>query len=920
MLNLKACYRAVAVCAVLLLASGCDSTTPEQHLASAEERYVAGEYRSAVIELKNALQKDANLVAARALLGQTYLRQGDFPSALKELERALDLGDTSTSVRVGVQRARLGLGRHAEIIGELADLAGRPVELDLILGDAYLSAGEPDAAERLYERGRETASGLSGLAAIAWQRGDVTAAGELFARSIERPVDDPQIWIRKAEFELATGALDAAVSSFEKAAEFPAGRVFGGIGRVRALLADDRLEEAAGAIDGVLELAPRYPLARYLEGLIRYQTEDFDSAEAALREVQRQFPDHEPSLYLMGLVKYQLGQLAQAEYNVERFVAVTPDNESARKLLASIQIEQQKLKPAIEVLLPVSQTTQDPQLLAMLGTALTQEGRPAEAAGFLSRAVELAPDGAAFRNQLALSLLSSGKEELARSELESAIEVDGNQIQSDYLIAMLQLRDGELAAARSSVESLIAKSPDNPIGPNLLGAVALAEGDQASAEVEFRKALAMEPGFTPALNNLSRLLEAKGDPVAAAQLFKDRAEAAPDDVAAQLGLTEVLVRTGRLGAAVSAAEAAVSADPSSARAQVALVRLYRATDQVQRAETTADAALVALSDSPDLKLLKAELSLADGRREDARTYINELQVLLTQASRKSPELALALGRLQAQLGNRTVARSNYEVAVAATEAQDPVALLELGRLNLLTRQFDAVEEQLTQLAALEGDQIATARTLLRADLAAAQGDVAAATALYEPLLEAGNREAALRLAQLALRDGRSDDGIKLLEERLEIVPNDYGARLLLSSALLAIDRKDEAIRQYEQLRSTGNVVVLNNLAWLYMEKGDQRAIPTGEQAFQAAPQNPDVADTFGWVLVKMGDVARGIDVLERSLTYRRDNPTVLYHLAAGHAKAGQPGRARLRLQQALSRGDFPERGEAEALLAKISES
>ena len=72
--------------------TGCDRTTAQGHLDRAQ-RYVAdGDMRSAIIELKTALQKDPNLAAARLALGEADLKVGDFPSALKELERAVDLG------------------------------------------------------------------------------------------------------------------------------------------------------------------------------------------------------------------------------------------------------------------------------------------------------------------------------------------------------------------------------------------------------------------------------------------------------------------------------------------------------------------------------------------------------------------------------------------------------------------------------------------------------------------------------------------------------------------------------------------------------------------------------------------------------------------------------------------------------------
>ncbi len=64
----------------------------EQHLARANQFIASEEYKSAVIELKNALQQDNQSAEARYLLGKVYLESGDVLSAEKELQRALDLG------------------------------------------------------------------------------------------------------------------------------------------------------------------------------------------------------------------------------------------------------------------------------------------------------------------------------------------------------------------------------------------------------------------------------------------------------------------------------------------------------------------------------------------------------------------------------------------------------------------------------------------------------------------------------------------------------------------------------------------------------------------------------------------------------------------------------------------------------------
>ena len=72
----------------ILGATGC-TRNAEEYYRSAVEYCDSGQVDACIIELKNALQREPELTAARELLGTQYLLSGDYASAAKELERAL---------------------------------------------------------------------------------------------------------------------------------------------------------------------------------------------------------------------------------------------------------------------------------------------------------------------------------------------------------------------------------------------------------------------------------------------------------------------------------------------------------------------------------------------------------------------------------------------------------------------------------------------------------------------------------------------------------------------------------------------------------------------------------------------------------------------------------------------------------------
>jgi Tfp pilus assembly protein PilF len=73
-------------------ACGTVSLSEEQYLQRAVDAEAAGDLRSAVIELKNALQRNPSNAEARLKLGLLNLQLGDVGGARAELQRAAALG------------------------------------------------------------------------------------------------------------------------------------------------------------------------------------------------------------------------------------------------------------------------------------------------------------------------------------------------------------------------------------------------------------------------------------------------------------------------------------------------------------------------------------------------------------------------------------------------------------------------------------------------------------------------------------------------------------------------------------------------------------------------------------------------------------------------------------------------------------
>lgn len=903
-----------SLCALLLgLLAACSAQTPEEHLASARAYVASGESDAAILELKNALKKDATLVAARAELGRLQFSAGEYAEADAEFERALAgvlPADQSESLADLALLTKIRLRQAADVISELGTQESLTPARQALLGLARLALDDTELAGEDFVAALAAADDLAlahyGQARIAWGAGDTDAARKSFNRAAELSPLDPVLVLTKAEFELDQRQLDAARATFEQALALPGRDLAARLGLTRVLVFEQNYGEADKALAEVLRAAPDLVPALYLRALIAYEQDDLGAAELTLREVLSAQSDYSPALYLIGAVQFRQQDFLQAESNLSTYVADNPGNASARKLLGAVRMQNSNYAGVVEALASTAANSTDAQSLAMLGTAYARLNRLNEASDLLDRAVELAPDVGELRNQLAVTLLAAGESEQAIGQLRSAIELDGELQLSDYLLVLAQLRQGKVADALAAAQALRERAPDDPMGDNLLGAVYFADGNTQAARDSFTVALGKQPSFQPAALNLVRLELAEGNRDAAVAGLEALLEADADNERALLQLAELQLeplsaasspesgteqRTAALASAQQLLQRAERAHSQSLAPKLALARLGLIGGDAELAMVQSERALDIASNNPDVLFVRVEALLAAGEREATEVPLKTLSTLVRAAKPTNSAQRLRLAQLYERAGQSQQARTIYADLNADGSAVREAANLALLRFDLSDGQPRRARQRLERVG--EAERSGTLYRLLRADVLRAEGNNAEAAAGYNALLAEGNRDALFRLVALHTGEGKQGRVRKLLEEWRATHPDDAGVEIALATTALTGGDFEAARTLFETVLedSPDNVVVLNNLAWLYQQTGDSRAREMGRKAWELAPESADVGDTYGWILFKSGDVQRGRDVLVAAHRLAPRNPSIAFHAASALAETGRSGQA-----------------------------
>ena len=190
------------------------------------------------------------------------------------------------------------------------------------------------------------------------------------------------------------------------------------------------------------------------------------------------------------------------------------------------------------------------------------------------------------------------------------------------------------------------------------------------------------------------------------------------------------------------------------------------------------------------------------------------------------------------------------------------------------------------------------RTELPAFFSTRRLDVAKATVRAKP-----DALVHLVLAESHLARDRTDEAMSAFERAVAADDTLAVAHLRLGMFDDQAGRKDAAIKRYRRVieLEPRNAMALNNLAYSLAVVKNQpaEARPFAERAVAAAPRDPRVLDTLGWIEHLLGNHQTAVKLLAGAARMAPRNAEIRLHTAFAVAAAGAPGAASSELQAAL---------------------
>jgi Tfp pilus assembly protein PilF len=183
-------------------------------------------------------------------------------------------------------------------------------------------------------------------------------------------------------------------------------------------------------------------------------------------------------------------------------------------------------------------------------------------------------------------------------------------------------------------------------------------------------------------------------------------------------------------------------------------------------------------------------------------------------------------------------------------------------------------------------------------------------------------EAYSALGQIYMATNRLQEALQEFEALATRRPKSIGAHTMVATILHVQNRIEEARDRYKLVLAIDarSPVAANNLAWIYAETGGNLdvAVDLALAARAVLPDHASVNDTLGWVYYKKDRPLQAIPAFRDSVAGSPQNPVYHFHLGLAYAKAGEPAKARVALEQALRlKPDFPGADEARRTLATV---
>jgi len=612
---------------------------------SGDEFAAAGKTPEAIIQYRNALDKDPKAGDVRVKLAEAYLKNGEAGKAVQEYARAADLlPDPQVQVKSG---NLLLLARKFDDAKARAEKAlatdSKNVDAQILLANSLAGLRDLDGAvaqlEEAIHLNPDSSATYTNLGEIELGRGRRDAAEQAFRHAVDLAPKSASARLSLANFYAVTGQLPAAEEQLKEALKSEPDNPL--VHRITAAfyIASNRRDEAEPHLRRVVELTKSTPATLMLADYYVAQKREGD-ARKTLEPLSAAAESASDAGVRLAILDRAEGHADQASKRLDGLLSTNAKNLQALLLKSSFLLSDKKLDEALKV--ATSAVEAHPEAVGgynMVGRIQTARRQTDAAIAAYQQVIRLNPLAAEAKVALARLQLAANQTDSSVGMAEEALKAQPQNAAARLVLVQGLIRRGDLERAQADLNTLKAQFPNSAAVHTQAGMLLGLKGRTQEARAEFDRALQLDPKSMEALGGLVAL-DVSGRKFPEARARVDAIVASPTAEPAALMLAaRTYAATGDLPTTEKTLRRVLAADPSYLSAYAALGQLYARQGRLDAALTEFET-LAQRDPKPVAALTLVGMILeAQGKRAEAQKKFERVLQLDAQAPVAANNLA-----------------------------------------------------------------------------------------------------------------------------------------------------------------------------------------------------------------------------------------------------------------------------------------
>jgi tetratricopeptide (TPR) repeat protein len=659
---------------ILVAACSRDPHAAMLKYAKSGDTYVAaGKYGEAIIEYRNALDKDPRAGDVRVKLADAYISHGEPGKAVDEYVRAADvLPDSAVQLKAGKLLLLARRFDDAKVRAEKA-LAAEPKSVDaqILLANALAGLKDLDGAvaelEAAIQLQPDRSATYANLGEMEFGRGRRDAAEQAFKRAVELAPASAAAHLALGSFYWATAQLTDAEREISDALRAEPDNSLAHRTMATFYLVTNRRDQAESHLRRVLEITRSSAAAIALADYYVLQNRGAE-ASAVLEPVVKDPKAAASASTRLAALDRAAGRSAEAYKRIDTLLAADATLLQALLLKSGFLVADGKLDDAVKVATTATEAHRDaPAAFAALGRAQAANRKIDAAIAAYQETVRLNPLATDAKVALARLQLASGRADSSTALAEEAVKAQPQNGDARLVLVQGLISRGDFQRAQSELDLLKAKFPNSAAVHVQLGMLLGRKQQPGEARREFERALQLQPesleasaglvaldlsmrraddararvdslvknpgAKVPAVMLAARTYAALGDLKTSEQLLRRALAGDPSYLSAYAALGQIYAKQGRLDAALAEFDALVQRDPKAVAALTLSGMILEAQGKIPEAKGRFERVLQVDAEAPVAANNLAWLYAENGGNLDVA-----LQLAQT-AKRKLPDTA-----------------------------------------------------------------------------------------------------------------------------------------------------------------------------------------------------------------------------------------------------------------------------------------